>query len=121
MSIRLTKPWTVLDEAAARALPGQLGVFQLDDGAGRVLHIGYAGGRSLFGLRSAVEAARRNHPAARRFRCEVTMQYLSRHRELLMLHVADHGELPEGNRNETMKLGRLSPVGDRGGHGSRAQ
>jgi hypothetical protein len=110
MGIRLAKPWLPLSPEAVRALPGQLGVFMLGDAEGRVLHIGYAGGRALFGLRSAVEEASRRHPAAARFRCEVTMQYQSRYRELLMLHVADHGALPEGNREERIKLGRLSPL-----------
>jgi hypothetical protein len=110
MGIRLTKPWVPLTAAAARALPGQLGVFELADEEGRILHVGYAGGRSLFGLRSAVEEARQRHPAARTFRVEVTMQYQSRYRELLMLHVADHGVLPEGNRDEPVRLGRLSPL-----------
>jgi hypothetical protein len=109
MGIRLAKPWVPLSADAARALPGQLGVFELADRAGRVLHIGYAGGRSLFGLRSAVEEARQRFPAATRFRCEVTMQYLSRYQELLMLHQADAGALPEGNAGERVR-GRLSPA-----------
>ncbi|HUH86107.1 MAG TPA: hypothetical protein VLX85_15970 [Stellaceae bacterium] len=109
MAIRLEKPWLPLSPEATRALPGQLGVFQLADAAGRVLLIGYAGGRSLFGLRSAVEEARRRHPAAARFRCEVTMQYLSRYQELLMLHQADTGALPEGNVGERLR-GRLRPA-----------
>ncbi|MGO8920981.1 MAG: hypothetical protein ACLQJR_34245 [Stellaceae bacterium] len=110
MGIRLAKPWTMLATEAVRALPGQLGVFELGDGEGRVLQIGYAGGRSLFGLRSEIEAARQRHRGARQFRYEVTMQYLTRYQELLMLHLADHGALPEGNRGERMKLGRLSPL-----------
>ena len=110
MGIRLTKPWQKLSPEAVRALPGQLGVFMLGNEAGRVLQIGYAGGQSLFGLRSAVEEARRRLPAATQFRTEVTMQYQSRYRELLMLHLADHGALPEGNRDERIKLGRLSPL-----------
>jgi hypothetical protein len=110
MGIRLAKPWTPLAPEAIRALPGQLGVFELADGEGRVLHIGYAGGRSLFGLRSAVDDARRQHRGAVSFRCEVNMQYLSRYQELLMLHKADHGALPEGNAGEKMTLGRLSPL-----------
>jgi len=110
MAIRLTKPWQSLSDEAIRGLPGQLGVFELADDAGRVLDVGYAGGRSLFGLRSAVERARVAMPDARRFRCEVTMQYLTRHQELLMLHVADHGAMPEGNRSEPLRLGKLSPL-----------
>ncbi len=110
MAIRLAKPWQPLTGEAIEALPGQLGVFELADERGRVLYVGYAGGRSLFGLRSAVAWAHAHVPAARRFRCEITMQYLTRHQELLMLHVADHGAVPEGNRGEEMRLGRLSPL-----------
>lgn len=110
MAIRLEKPWTALDAEALRRLPGQLGVFELADGEGRVLAIGFAGGHALFGLRSAVAEGARRHPEARRFRVEITMQYQSRYRELLMLHVADHGELPPGNRGEPITLGRLSPL-----------
>lgn len=110
MGIRLEKPWLALSAEAVRALPGQLGVFELADDAGKVIAIGYAGGQALFGLRSAVEEGRRRHPEARRFRVEVNMQYQSRYRELLMLHVADHGALPAGNRGEAPRLGRLSPL-----------
>jgi hypothetical protein len=110
MGIRLAKPWTPLAPEPIRALPGQLGVFELADGEARVLQIGYAGGRSLFGLRSAIDDARRQHRGAVSFRYEVTMQYLSRYQELLMLHKADHGTLPEGNAGERMTLGRLSPL-----------
>jgi hypothetical protein len=107
---RLEKPWIPLTAETVRALPGQLGVFQLADEAGRVLHIGYAGGRSLFGLRSAIAEAGQRHPGTQRFRYEVTMQYLSRYQELLMLHRADHGASPDGNRDERLRLGRLSPL-----------
>jgi hypothetical protein len=110
MAIRLDKPWIALGAEAVRRLPGQLGVFQLADGEGRILEIGYAGGRSLFGLRSAVEEAWQRQPEARHFRVEITMQYQTRYRELLMLYVADHGALPPGNRSEPIKLGRLSPL-----------
>ena len=59
---------------------------------GRVVYIGFAGGRSLFGLRSELERALQERPAgAARFRTEVNQQYTSRYQELLMLHVADHG------------------------------
>jgi hypothetical protein len=119
MGIRLTKPWQALNEAALRGLPGQLGVYQLGDAEGRVLYVGYAGGRSLFGLRSAVaEAWKQVGAAATRFRCEVNQQYLTRYQELLMLHVADHGALPPENR-DTPALGRLSPLKAREDDGSR--
>jgi hypothetical protein len=108
MAIRLTKPWQRLSPEAVRALPGQLGVYQLGDAEGHVVVIGYAGGRSLFGLRGEIERARAEHGTTTQFRYEVTQQYLSRYEELLMLHLADHGALPAGNRDAA--LGRLSPL-----------
>ena len=104
MPIHLDKPWLPLDAAAD--LPGQLGVFELADEAGRVQYIGCAGGRSRFGLRSEVSAAAQRIPQARHvFRVEVTTAYLTRHRELLMAHQADQGALPP--HNEPMpRLGR---------------
>jgi hypothetical protein len=112
MAIRMEKPWLDLTPAAVKALPGQLGVYQLADADERVVYIGFAGGRSLFGLRSELERALRDRPAgATRFRTEVNQQYTSRYQELLMLHVADHGALPVVNAADPpVRLGRLSPL-----------
>ena len=112
MAIRLEKPWIELTPEAVKALPGQLGVYQLADAEGRVVYIGFAGGRSLFGLRSELERALRERPGgAARFRTEVNQQYTSRHLELLMLHVADYGSLPVVNAADPpVRLGRLSPL-----------
>jgi hypothetical protein len=112
MTIRLEKPWIDLTPETVKALPGQLGVYQLADAAGRVVYIGYAGGRSLFGLRSELERALKERPGgATHFRCEVNQQYTSRHLELLMLHVADYGSLPVMNAADPpVRLGRLSPL-----------
>jgi hypothetical protein len=112
MAIRLEKPWIALTPEAVKALPGQLGVYQLADAEGRVVYIGFAGGRSLFGLRSELERALKERPGgAALFRVEVNQQYTSRHRELLMLHVADHGSLPVVNAADPPAgLGRLSPL-----------
>jgi hypothetical protein len=112
MAIRMGKPWTALTPEAIKALPGQLGVYQLADDAGRVVYIGFAGGRSLFGLRSELERALRDRPGgAARFRVEINQQYTTRYHELLMLHVADHGSLPAINAaNPPPRLGRLSPL-----------
>jgi hypothetical protein len=112
MAIRLEKPWIALTPEAVKALPGQLGVYQLADAEGRVVYIGFAGGRSLFGLRSELERALKERPGgAARFRTEVNQQYTSRHLELLMLHVADYGSLPVGNAADPpVRLGRLSPL-----------
>lgn len=107
--VRLAKPWLDLDDAALAALPGQLGVFEIGDAAGRTLELGFAGGRSRFGLRSAVAEAAAKHERATRFRYEVTMQYWSRFEELLAVHLADHGELPAGNADRgDRRVGRIA-------------
>ena len=105
MPIRLDKAWRPLSESAR--LPAQLGVFELGDESGRILQVGYAGGRSRFGLRGAVLDAGQALPAAEQFRVEVTTAYLTRYRELLMAYVDDHGVLPPANAPEP-SLGRLS-------------
>lgn len=105
MNLRLEKPWQDLTDERLQRLPGQLGVYQLGDAEGRVVYIGFAGGKSLFGLRSELQ---KRLGAAARFRYEVNNQYQTRWRELLMLHTADHGELPEQNKHEPVpRLGRL--------------
>lgn len=107
-AVRLAKPWLDLDEAAIAALPGQLGVFELGDVEGGTLELGFAGGRSRFGLRSAIAEAAAKHEGAARFRYEVTMQYWSRFEELLAVYLADHGELPPGNGDRgEQRVGRL--------------
>jgi hypothetical protein len=109
MGVRLEKPWRELTAANVAGLAGELGVYQLGDAQGRILRIGYAGGRTLFGLRSELEAALTAGEAAK-FRTEVNAQYLSRYEELLMAHKADFGELPPGNAADAhRRLGRLSP------------
>ena len=112
MAIRMEKPWLALTPEAVKALPGQLGVYQLADAQGRVVYIGFAGGRSLFGLRSELERALRDRPGgAARFRIEINQQYTTRYHELLMLHVADHGSLPVVNAADPpVRLGQTEPV-----------
>jgi hypothetical protein len=109
MRQRLDKPWRTLDATAVRSLPGQLGVYQVAEPDGQVVRIGYAGGRSLFGLRGELAAEldlRGGRPAL--FRCEINMQYMSRYQELLMMHLAEHGVLPPGNHERADRLGRLT-------------
>lgn len=115
MAVRMTKPWRPLVAAEVARLPGQLGVWQIAEGDGQVVCIGMAGGRSLFGLRGELERERAaRDPDATghlQFRIEVTMSYLTRCQELLMAHVADHGELPRDNRDRLpFTLGRLHPA-----------
>ena len=107
--VRLTKPWSDLDDAAIAALPGQLGVFEIGDDEGATLELGFAGGNSRFGLRSAIAETAAKHERAARFRYEVTMQYWSRFEELLAVYVADHGELPAGNTDRgDRRIGRIA-------------
>ncbi len=110
MKLRLEKPWIELTAENVARLHGNLGVYQLANAAGEVVYIGFAGGRELFGLRSAIERHLQLGTAgATRFRYEVNMQYTSRYKELLMLHKADHaGELPIGNHDDhPVRLGRI--------------
>lgn len=109
MSIRLTKAWQPLDSEHVARLSGQLGVYELADSSGETVRIGFAGGRSAFGLRSELEHQLTSHPTGFRFRVEVNMQYTTRHRELLMAYRADHGTLPVENTGDSVPLGRLSP------------
>ena len=73
-------------------------------------YIGYAGGKSLFGLMGEVAAAvQAVYSDVRSW--EVTTFYLSR-QELLMLHHYDYGELPPDNPPPAaITLGKLRPVG----------
>ena len=102
-------PWRALVPEQVASVGSQLGVYQLADSRGRVTLIGYAGGRSRFGLRGEV-GDHLGRADATTFRVEATSAYLSRYRELLMVHVADHGVLPDGNREDPGRIGRLSPA-----------
>ena len=111
MGIRLDKPWQPLDSNAINALPAQLGVYHVADSDGTVLSVGYAGAREPFGLQSALRREiEQLGGAATQFRCEFTANYRSRWDELLMLHLADHGDLPEPQREHAQRVGRLSPA-----------
>ena len=104
----MTKAWLPCDAARIEDLPGQLGVFELANAPGETLYIGCADARTLFGLRSAVRERVDEFNDVVSFRVEITTAYHSRWRELLMVHVADHGGLPRHNE-EVAGLGRLSP------------
>ena len=111
MGIRLDKPWQRLDHETISALPAQLGAYHVADDAGTVLSVGYAGAREPFGLQSALRREIEQHGGgATQFRCEFTSNYRSRWDELLMLHLADHGELPEPQRDQAQRVGRLTPT-----------
>ena len=110
MAVRLTKNWIPADEVVAK-LAGNLGVFQFSNAEKEVVFIGFAGGKSQFGLKGEVATALETHAHINAVRFEVTTAYHTRYRELLMAHVADHGTLPLINKqaNEQISLGRLSP------------
>lgn len=111
MSVRMTKPWIDLTEENVRRLPGSTGVFQIADAAGTVVDIGYAGGRSLFGLRSELRARLAEPGAGAAFRYEVTAQYLSRFHELVNIAATDDGGLPSGLRERGVRAtGRIRPA-----------
>ena len=84
-----------------------MGVYQLADSSGEVCYIGFAGGLSLQGLRCEVVERAAALPGVSHYRVEVTTAYQTRFRELLMVHIADHGEYPQ--HNDEIKLGRLNP------------
>jgi hypothetical protein len=108
--LRLDKPWRPLSAEEAARLPGQLGVYQVADAAGTILYIGQAGARSAFGLRSELQRELQDRGTGHQFRVEVNMQYRTRWFELLMVHKADHGNLPADNARNPPPLGRLSPA-----------
>ena len=109
MQLRIEKPWIPMTPESLAALKGNLGVYQIADAENIVIKIGFAGGRSLFGLRSVLQDEARNIGSrAAKFRYEVNQQYTSRYRELLMLHIADNGSAPELNRDSLPeRLGRI--------------
>lgn len=111
MAIEMTKPWKPLDTGEVRRLPGTTGVYELGDGDGNVLFIGFAGGKSRFGLRGELERHLQAPGAATRCRVEVNTQYLTRYEELLMAYASRHGGLPPMNveRAQHKPRGRLTP------------
>ena len=109
MGIRLTKPFLALTTEEIAKVSATLGVFELADADGRVIFVGFAGGRSLFGLRGILMDCL-SQTAASQFRYEINTAYLTRYQELLMVHIADHGGLPlENDESDKLNLGRLSP------------
>ncbi|MEM9620306.1 MAG: hypothetical protein AAF993_01570 [Pseudomonadota bacterium] len=106
MSTRLHKPWRSISDVP-HVLKGHLGVFQLANAAQEVIYIGFAGGNSRLGLRGEVQSVLTELSDAVYFRHEITSSYMTRYRELMMVHVHDYGVLPVAN--PPIKLGKLSP------------
>lgn len=110
----INKPWTPYVEQEMRHLPGNLGVYEIGDADGAVVYIGYAGGRSLFGLKGVIRdhfSDRETNPIlsqrAASYRYEINQMYLTRHTDLLMRHREDHGAVPDGNEASDQPLPRL--------------
>lgn len=106
---RRTIEWRPLTKEAVDALPGTLGVYEIADDEGRVVDIGYAGARAIFGLRTML-GAWLEKPETWQFCYEVTSSYLTRYRELVMVHQARYGDLPQMVRDNPERVtGRLQP------------
>lgn len=119
----LKKPWQDAGDPDARRIPGTLGVYEIADAEGNTIYVGFAGGRSRFGLRGEIESRlSAEGPNAvtsadgRRYRYEVNMMYLTRYVELLEQHIALAGALPPGNQQPGEYVPRLGrALGIRGG------
>lgn len=106
---RRTIQWQPLTAEAVAALPGVVGVYEIADAEGNVADIGFAGARAIFGLRTKLEPWLEK-PGDWRFCYEITNSYLTRYRELVMVHQARYGDLPELVRaNPERVTGRLQP------------
>ncbi len=110
MGIAMSRRWALLSAEGLAPVTGHMGVYQLGDAAGEVLYIGYAGGRSLHGLRGELLRWQATPGRHTHYRIEVNTAYLTRWLELLMEHRARVGALPVNNPTEdNNRLGRLSP------------
>lgn len=113
----LKKPWTEATEENLRRLPGALGVYEIGDAAGAVLYIGFAGGRSRYGLRGeiaarlALDGPNPVTAGGRLFRYEVNQMYLTRYVELLEQHLGATGDLPPGNKQPGEYIPTLGRAG----------
>lgn len=109
MGVRNTKSFTPLTETNVSSLGAHMGVYELASDTDEVVFVGFAGGKSLFGLRGEI-ASHLGDTRVTGYRIEVTTAYMTRYQELLMVFVADHGRLPAHNQALGVHgLGRLSP------------
>jgi hypothetical protein len=102
--------WRKLNASEVAAIGGYLGVYEVSTSDGEVVRIGYAGGRSRYGLRGELvgELERYGEDVAE-MRIEITSSYLSRYQELLAVHLHDHGRLPRDNDDDLGRIGHVSP------------
>jgi hypothetical protein len=102
------RQWRLLTEQGVRTVGGYLGVYELREGSGEVIRIGYAGSRSLHGLGGELRERLAHAGPDIWFRFEITSAYLSRHQELLMQYKAVHARLPRDNPERPEQVGRLT-------------
>lgn len=103
----LNKPWIEASDGTLGRLPGALGVFELRSAAGEINFVGFAGGRSRYGLRSAIKDSMEQLRAAGdgpdAFRYEVNQMYLTRYIEVLEKYIHAAGDIP-GNKADGVYL-----------------
>ncbi|WP_033288568.1 DUF7508 domain-containing protein [Amycolatopsis jejuensis] len=97
------KDWIPLTAENVAALPGCVGVFEVADENG-VTIIDYAGGRTSFGLRGALEECLGQ---GLQFRYERTNAYLSRYRELAQVFRNETGRSPRNLRGAEAPAGHV--------------
>ena len=89
MRLHMDDHWQSLTPDNVAAVPATTGVYQIADDDTEVIATDYAGARSRFGLRGALQDwLPRTSEGAARFRYEIHNVYLSRYYELLMLYHA---------------------------------
>lgn len=110
----IRREWALFRPEDVAAIPGSYGVYEIADAAGALLYAGYAGGRTLHGLRGCIAAHFEGalpFAAALRtaalYRYEVNSSYLGRWLEILGRYREEHGELPPGNVAEGADLPTL--------------
>ncbi|MER5437688.1 hypothetical protein [Streptomyces sp. NPDC002790] len=112
MSVEISKPWRTATDAELEQIPCITGVYEVREGGGEVLDIGYAGAREPFGLRSRIKTVViEEDREGLEFRYESHIQYLTRYAELVMVHRAHHegAEPPRVAGREIPVKGRLTP------------
>lgn len=107
MPVRMHKPWISLSATEIEVLPGQLGVYELADENEKVIFIGKADARSLFGLRGEIKI-HLDRSEGTFFRYEVNTAYWTRYQELMMAYIYDFAVLPALNKDNPNQFGRLS-------------
>jgi hypothetical protein len=103
MGLGMDKPWIPLTGTNAKSVAATTGVYQLGNESGDVIDIDYAGGRTPFGLRGVLLDRIASAAPGTHFRVEIHSQYMSRYRELLMLHYIEAGDLPAAVRGRGVR------------------